>query len=610
MMSYFFKKKKSVQLYEKEAQEKHQVLEELEKKHQFLIEKLEALNRKMQADGSEYFEQQKLIKTLRADLLSEQNKNQKLIEENISLNLSKSEKAKSIEVFKNQVKEINSLNASLNDSHENQKLELQKAQNKISAQQDEISLLEVEHNKTIEKNKQINEFLGKKNKKLTETTARLEDLMLENQMLVLSSHELNERIEVLSSRNLTLEKYNKLLIARWQRIKTRMPSYVDFGGLAIDSVDTTSSKPYLHWRLNDYLLDQIIIPDLEFYIVLDGGDVGIQLESPENSSSTTFFPGRFTADLNQKNLFANFSNKEFSNLTGAIIILSQLEKNNWNGIEFPANFDPGFWFSSISMLIKEYERLPSLFRYDEVILKQEVNNSDYEHIWLSIEGVNFNKLLPSNIEIRVGAPKFEGESFSRFPKLEFPLIDGKVKPFESWFPESTDNFGPKYELRFDNNKKVFDLSAWSKISSEDRVALCLIIDSLPKMIQSLSNKNIAISREWNEWIDLLQHTIKTMQHVLEGQITQKKELASSSELRPNPVVEPKKSIRKIQQTKQDESQPPPKTIPLKSIKEINVGIHSEKKQAKSTNPSKKNDSKKTLANKKMATKSKSVRKLV
>jgi two-component system chemotaxis sensor kinase CheA len=76
---------------------------------------------------------------------------------------------------------------------------------------------------------------------------------------------------------------------------------------------------------------------------------------------------------------------------------------------------------------------------------------------LEFYGLNFGANYWNKFEIRLGAALIEEGVFSQYPKFEIPLIEGKIKPFDSWFEESKDDSGPKLELRFSLEKNVFDI---------------------------------------------------------------------------------------------------------------------------------------------------------
>ena len=162
----------------------------------------------------------------------------------------------------------------------------------------------------------------------------------------------------------------------------------------------------------------------------------------------------------------------------------------------------------VIQLITEIRKLPQLLRFERVKLKREIRNPDYEHLWLEFYDLEFGNQRKPKLEFRLGAAMIQPGSFSRFPKLEFPLVDGVHKPFASWFAESYDDHGGKFELRFSLDKQAFDVQNWLKLSSDDRLLLQSLILALPSSIASLVKDQVAIGRPWAQWGDFVRETVQ------------------------------------------------------------------------------------------------------
>jgi hypothetical protein len=130
--------------------------------------------------------------------------------------------------------------------------------------------------------------------------------------------------------------------------------------------------------------------------------------------------------------------------------------------------------------------------------------------------VQYGKQRISVLEFRLGASLVQQDSFSRFPKIEFPLVNGKDKPFESWFAESYDDFGAKYELRFSLDKKVFDYATFAKLSLEDQSLLQNVIFNIPSILSRLFIEKVSINRTWPTWIDFAKEISLVLQLQLQA----------------------------------------------------------------------------------------------
>jgi hypothetical protein len=132
------------------------------------------------------------------------------------------------------------------------------------------------------------------------------------------------------------------------------------------------------------------------------------------------------------------------------------------------------------------------------------------------------------------------DGFSRHPKFEFPLINRKDKPFESWYPESNDDQGPKYEVRFDLDRNAFDLEALKKLSNVDRTLVLNLIMLTPKMVEDLIAQRIAIHRPWVSWLDLAQESTRFISILLKNAQTASEKVNSEQEIGKNPtkIIQP------------------------------------------------------------------------
>jgi len=176
------------------------------------------------------------------------------------------------------------------------------------------------------------------------------------------------------------------------------------------------------------------------------------------------------------------------------------------------------------------QALPVLLRYDAVKLKRELINPDYEHLWLEFKGMSLGARTWPKFEMRLGAAMVQRVGFSQFPKFEFPLIDGRVKPFDSWYAESQDDHGGKLELRFSLEKNVFDTSVWSKLDDADKVLLLRLIYVMPAVLLRLEAEQAPIERPWATWVGFA----KAATQVIEAS----RAAAAKAKQAPEPSAEP------------------------------------------------------------------------
>jgi hypothetical protein len=146
-----------------------------------------------------------------------------------------------------------------------------------------------------------------------------------------------------------------------------------------------------------------------------------------------------------------------------------------------------------------------------VKLKRELQNPDYEHLWIELYDVEFGEFKCPKFELRIGASMIQVGGFSRHPKLEFPLVNGKIKPFESWFAESSDDFGEKFELRFSLEEQVFDIGTFLKLSDVDQRLMQALILVVPNILTQLMRSKVSIHRKWDTWMAFAGDVTKVFQ---------------------------------------------------------------------------------------------------
>jgi len=348
-----------------------------------------------------------------------------------------------------------------------------------------------------------------------EDKKKLVDSMQENELLLVQLMQVQEELESYYIEKINFENLYRNVQDRWTRLEVRYPNYIDFGSVELISFNNLSDVPSIIWRVKDYTQSGVTFDEFFFETVLQDGWPGIRMVSDAKISASEniiFIPGLVKQNSKQHQYFLNLSQIEFRKIMASAAILSQCEISGWRGLVLPNDFDLGFWRESLKLLPKQLQALPASLRYETVKLKRELINSDYEHLWLEFEGLSLGVQRWKKFEIRLGAALIQFGGFSQFPKYEIPLIDGRIKPFDSWYAESYDDNGDKLELRFALEKNIFDMAVWSKLSGADKVFLLQIIYAMPNALKQLEKQKTAIHRPWLTWIDFAISAVK----VLEG----------------------------------------------------------------------------------------------
>ncbi|PQA81490.1 hypothetical protein C5F52_20050 [Limnohabitans sp. TS-CS-82] len=357
---------------------------------------------------------------------------------------------------------------------------------------------------------------------LQQAQAKHQDSTQENELLLLQLMQAQEELVEYYEQKGEFEKRYLAYKARWDRLETRMPNYLDFGAMDIVNVDSMSDTPSITWQVKDFAQAGVALSEFSFVTVLQDGHPGIGLV--KDGKPQAFGPKLLNTDKDHLATFLALGTTEFRQLTAAVSILAQLDAGQWQGFVFPPQFDLGFWRASLQTLIAQLKTLPALLRYDDVHLKRELINPDYEHLWLEFHGLSLGTTQLKKFEIRLGAALVQATGFSQYPKFEIPLIDGKTKPFESWYAESHDDSGAKLELRFSIDKNAFDVAVWSKLADADKALLARVIYAMPDALKRLDAQKVSIHRSWATWVNFATDAVR----VLERNRTEPAKLAPSA----------------------------------------------------------------------------------
>ena len=336
-------------------------------------------------------------------------------------------------------------------------------------------------------------------KEAQQTTAKFEDAAQENELLLLQLMQAQEELVEYYEQKGQFEQLYEGYKARWDRLEKRLPNYVDFGAVELLAFDNVADIPTLTWRIKDYAQAGVAIAELQFTTLLHDGHPGIGL-AKQGGEPTCFVPRLLTKSPEYLKNFLNYTTSEFKQISAIVPIFEQFEASNWQGFEFPPNFDVSFWRPSLKTLMTQIKALPAVLRYQEVLLKRELINPDYEHLWLEFRGMALGAETWRKFEVRVGAALVQADGFSQHPKFEFPLIDGKTKPFDSWFAESQDDIGAKLELRFALDKQALDTAVLAKLSEADRALVLRVVNAVPDALLKLEAQKAAIHRPWATWV--------------------------------------------------------------------------------------------------------------
>ena len=423
--------------------------------------------------------------------------------------------------FDTQAKELAAANATIAKAKQDGDASTKAAKEEAQAKTKSLAELQAKYdtqakelaaaNAAIAKEKQDRDALEKANQQDKKT---LINHTQENELLLSQLMQVQEELESYYIEKNSIEKHYHALQARWERLEERYPGYVNFESAELVSFNNLSNTPSISWRIKDYTQGGVAFDEFTFQTMLQDGNIGICLTTDSKSvgsEKAPLFPSLIKPKSVQLEHYLNMNQIEFRQIMAVATILDRLEMSGWRGMDLPDGFDLNFWREFLRTLVKQIQALPATLRYDSVKLKRELVNTDYEHLWIEFGGLFLGSRRWNKFEIRLGAASVQSDGFSQFPKFEIPLIDGKIKPFESWYAESHDDSGAKLELRFALEKNQFDKAVLAKLSDADKKLLMHIIYAIPNALKHLERQKTAIHREWITWINFAVGAIKVLE---------------------------------------------------------------------------------------------------
>lgn len=411
-------------------------------------------------------------------------------------------------------------------------------------------------------------------KQAQQLQAQYEDSVQENELLLLQLMQAQEELVEYYEEKTRFEQLYEASKARWERLEARLPNYVDYGALELITFDNLSETPSVTWRVKDFAQGGAVVPEFVFQTVLQDGQPGIGLfldTAGEVHEGIPLVPKLIASNAAQVEKFVALSSTDFRKVSAAAIILAQQEATQWQSIAIPAQLDLSFWRPSLKLLAAQLQSLPPVLRYDSVKLKRELINPDYEHLWLELHGAVFGARSWKKLEARLGAAMVQAEGFSQFPKYEIPLIDGKHKPFDSWYAESYDDAGAKLELRFALDKNLLDGAVLAKLEEMDRTLVLRLVYAFPEMLRRLEAQHAAIHRPWATWIGFANRAVQVLELQRQEQAKARAAQKQSEQTQSSDAGEPPVDQQAETSRADDLSQAEPRSVPRKAPRVISIG---------------------------------------
>jgi regulator of replication initiation timing len=335
----------------------------------------------------------------------------------------------------------------------------------------------------------------------------------ENELLLLQLHQVQEELEHYFLQYQTAQQQNQAHDARWQQLMRRHPECYDYQTIsAVIAPNSTSEHPTLTWQIQDFYSGERSIQHIKCDTTLVNDTAVITFDRAQLMANLLRWPLSAAADLSTTPVHLTVPDSETDPLAQWWF---ELAASDWvwlrslyhifatvlaqpDRLALPQDYPSARLRNALKQTRDRIDRLPSVVRYDQVTLKAEQVNPDYEHLWLQLTPFVFGTQRSTCFDVRLSCAIPPGQPFGHYPKLEFPASTADT--FQNWFAESHDDHGAKLELRF-ACPSAMDMAVWQQCVESDQQLIAAIIHCLPNVLAQLYEH--PLSRPWQDWETLL-----------------------------------------------------------------------------------------------------------
>lgn len=354
----------------------------------------------------------------------------------------------------------------------------------------------------------------------TQLAQAYEDQHADIQRLLLEVHKAHQETEHYVQNYSTASARLHASDLRWQRLEARNPDLFDYDRIEIEN-HPSDDAGVIHCRIIDFRSGPMEIPVLEFKFSITGQQAGISFTRGTGGMTPSMVWPSIIAMPSQVGMSGAATTQAAKNMAR----ISELRTREWRLVQIiPQLLTSAFArgeldTASIRMPVESListlhsfhvslaKTLPA-FRFDAVTLKREQVNPDYEHLWIHVLNPSFGDAKWGELGFRISCADVRPDSFGKFPKLEFP--GGSAQSvLDSWFVESTDDFGNKLELRF-AQPDAMDIAIWQELSTHDQNLIFALVKRIPGILAELKSQGQGITRAWSEWHNMAGDIVRIM----------------------------------------------------------------------------------------------------
>ncbi|MBD8124351.1 hypothetical protein IFT62_24395 [Pseudomonas lutea] len=342
----------------------------------------------------------------------------------------------------------------------------------------------------------------------------MQNLIQENDALLLELHNTQEDLERAVKAVDALETQLTAVTARLNRMCDAYPRHVDVGQVSVRGRRYDENRTTSDWLLQELAVDPSRIEtvhvsfdtkpgneQLKFPRLVDNLEVNSWIDwssisDPADELAISKHLPIFDCRSGKPGKYLNAS--EWGTLRKILDAITQLlqQSSDLNGL--PANMKKAH-VAAIKILMNAAMSWPIMLRYDHWDLIGVDLRSNYMGLKLKVSNAAINaRHIPELVF--TFATVDEGEtSIGSYPRLEF--AEESRHYLESWFPETADHRGARWELRFATPNEM-DMKVWNTLSGEDQVFMTAIIAELPIAVAGVVSNNSSFKNHRKEWVNI------------------------------------------------------------------------------------------------------------
>ncbi|HAA44939.1 MAG: ATPase-like protein [Halomonas sp. 54_146] len=340
--------------------------------------------------------------------------------------------------------------------------------------------------------------------KQNETTQRqqqaeLEDIKQESELLLLQLHQVQEELEHYFLEYQKLNESHQTLENRWQQLLQRNSSLLD-----ISQMKVREEGGKRHWQAVNAIIGGRQLESLRVATQQHAQGVNIYLPAEYLDTPLKSDVLALEAPLTQANW------QQLQQLTSRDWqLVTQLPRLLQLGAQHALPSEKHAELSHyLSGWQQAFTQLPPVLRVNNIELRNEQINPDYEHLWLNLEGMTFGNEVHDRWSVRLASNDPQASHLGNHFKIEIPEQPNEW--LSSWFAESQDELGTKWELRF-ALPEAMDTGVWQQLSKHDQTRLASLVAQLPQLLERVAQHQPALSRPWEQWQQLANSTQRILQ---------------------------------------------------------------------------------------------------